>query len=302
MLTQVRMLPIAEKLKTIKWRFVFKGALIIMLSIPSAIAITLAPIVGRPLYNKIIFHPSKYPIGSDWSQKACGITPEDAYFPSDNGNKLHGLMYKLPDAKKIALISHGNAGNALQRALLAEMPLSNNCSVFAYDYSGYGRSEGEPSIEGLVQDAEGAYKYLLTQNYKPEQIIFYGESIGTLVSGELSRRHDSAAVILECPLYSLRKKAHSILPFLQYYPEWLWFAPGYYLDNSTAFCKPHAPLLLIAGTADHLTPIEQANLLFETASQPKEIIRVIGAGHGDMVMMTSPLYKAGLSAFMKKLN
>lgn len=300
--TRESMHPLIQKLKSINWSFVLKGVLAIILAIPIAIMIGLAPIVGRPLYNQVIFHPSKYPVGSDWPQKACGITPEDIYFQSENGNKLHGLLYRLPGAKKIALISHGNAGNALQRAFLAEQPLSNNCSVFAYDYSGYGRSQGEPSLEGIVQDAEGAYKFLLSHNYKPEQIIFFGESIGTLVSGELSRRHKSAAVILECPLYSLRHKALSILPFLQYYPQWLWFAPGYYLDNSTAFHEQHAPLLLIAGTADHLTPIEQANLLFDVAAEPKGILRIDGGGHGDRVMMSSPVYKNGLAEFMQKLE
>lgn len=292
---------IVRRFKALNWRFVAKGVLVVVLTIPIALIVAIAPIVGRPLYNKIIFHPLKYPIGSDWPQKALGITPEDVYFKSDNGNKLHGLMYKLPGAKHIALVSHGNAGNALQRAFLAERPLANDCSVFSYDYSGYGRSAGDPSIEGLVQDGEGAYKYLLSQNYKPEQIIFFGESIGTLVSGELSRRHDCAAVILECPLHSLRLKARSILPFLRYYPDWTWFMPGYYMDNSTAFQQKHPPLLLIAGTADHLTSIEQANELFEAASQPKQMIRIEGAGHGDPAMMASPLYKRGLATFMTNL-
>ncbi|CAN5120383.1 alpha/beta hydrolase [soil metagenome] len=296
------MQQIVQKLKALNWRFVIKGVLAVIMLIPVLIVIGMAPIINRPLYNWILFHPAKYPIGSDWNQKACGITPEDVYFKSDNGNKLHGLMYKLPGAKKIALISHGNAGNCLQRAFLAEKPLSNDCSVFAYDYSGFGRSEGQPSLEGLTQDGDAAYNYLLSQNYKADQIILFGESIGTLVSGELSRRHESAAVILECPLYSLRARGCKILPYLGIYPQWLWMAPGTSFDNSTAFAKQHAPLLLIAGTADHLTPIAQSDQLFAEVSQPKEMIRIDGASHGDSVMMGSQLYKDGLAEFMKKLK
>ncbi len=296
------MQQIVQKLKALNWRFVIKGVIAVLMFIPVLIVIGMAPIVNRPLYNWILFHPAKYPIGSDWNQKACGITPEDVYFKSDNGNKLHGLIYKLPGARRIALISHGNAGNCLQRAFLAEKPLSNDCSVFAYDYSGYGRSEGQPSVEGLTQDGDAAYKYLLSQNYKPEQIILFGESIGTLVSGELSRRHESAAVILECPLYSLRARGCKILPYLSFYPQWLWMFPGTHFDNATAFAKQHPPLLLIAGTADHLTPIAQSEQLFSEASQPKEMIRIDGASHGDSVMMSSQLYKDGLADFMKKLK
>ena len=296
------MQQILEKLKVLNWRFVIKGVIAVILLIPVVVVIAFAPLINRPLYNRFVSHPAKYPIGSTWNQKACGITPENVYFKSDNGNKLNGLIYKLAGAKRIALISHGNSGNILQRAFLAEKLLNNDCSVFAYDYSGYGRSEGETSIEGMAQDGDGAYKYLLSQNYKPEQIILFGESIGTLVSGELARRHESAAVILECPLYSLRAIACKMLPYLQIYPEWLWLTPGTHFDNSSAFKNQHPPLLLIAGTADHLTPIEQSDQLFAAVSQPKQMIRIDGASHGDKVMMSSPLYKQGLAEFMKSLN
>ncbi|MBS1956100.1 MAG: alpha/beta hydrolase [Cyanobacteria bacterium SZAS-4] len=296
------MQPIIQKLKALNWRFVIKGVIIVIMAIPVIVFLGMAPLINRPLYNWIVFHPAKFPIGNDWNQKACGITPEDIYFKSDNGNMLHGLLYKLPGAKKIALISHGNAGNCLQRAFLAERPLSNGCSVFAYDYSGYGRSKGEPSMEGLTQDGSAAYNYLLSQNYKPEQIVLFGESIGTLVTGELARTHKSAAVILECPLYSLRARGCKIFPYLNIYPQWLWLAPGTNYNNATAFDKEHPPLLLIAGTADHLTPIEQSDQLFAEVSQPKQLIRIDGASHGDAVMMGSPLYKEGLAEFMKNLN
>ncbi|HEY9731744.1 MAG TPA: alpha/beta hydrolase [Drouetiella sp.] len=293
--------PALQKLKSINWRFVLKGVCTIILIIPVAIFISLAPLVGRPLYNKIIFHPVKYPIGSVWPQTAAGINPEEVFFKSDNGNTLHGLFYQSPGAKKIALISHGNSGNAFQRASIASKPLSNNCSVFAYDYSGYGRSEGEPSLEGIIKDGEGAYKYLLSQNYKPEQIILFGESIGTIVSGELSRHHKSAAVILQCPLYSLKSKACAILPFLKYYPAFMWYLPGYYLDNSTAFTNNHSPLLLLAGTQDHLTPLDQAYRLYEAASGPKEIVVISGGGHGDPTLRDAPLYRERLAKFMQNL-
>jgi|688.fasta_scaffold211908_3 fermentation-respiration switch protein FrsA (DUF1100 family) len=296
------MRPTLQKLKSINWRFVFKGVLIAIMMIPIGIFVALAPIVGRPLYDVVIFHPSRYPDGSDWPQKAAGIAPEDVYFRSENGNKLHGLMYRSAGAKRIALISHGNAGNALMRAYLAQQPLSNNCSVFAYDYSGYGRSEGKPSLEGLINDGEGAYKYLLTQNYKPEQIILFGESIGTIVSGELSRHNKCAAVILESPLYSIKSKACTILPFLKFYPDFLWYAPGYFLDNSTAFAANHPPLLLIEGTKDHLTPLDQAKQLFAAASQPKELVVINGGGHGDQALRNAPLYQDRLAKFMQDLK
>ena len=294
---------IVRKLKAINWWFVLKGVVVISLLIPVLIIIALAPVVGQPLYNKLLFHPMKYPLGRyEESQEAFGVVPTDVYFRSESGAKLHGFMYKLPKSQKIFLINHGNGGNISHRANIADVLLRSGCSVFDYDYAGYGRSEGQPSIEEICQDAHVAYKYLIEQNYKPNQIILFGESIGTLVTGELSRSQASAGIVLESPLYSLQRRGCAILPFLKIYPDWAWTVRGIYFDNATALQKEHPPVLLISGTKDRLTPIEQADELFAVTSEPKTYIRIEGAGHGDPVMMSSQKYRQGLDQFVKNLN
>jgi abhydrolase domain-containing protein 17 len=51
-------------------------------------------------------------------------------------------------------------------------------SVFAYDYRGYGTSNGTPSEQNAYQDTDAAYIYL-TQQLKipPKQIIVYDRSV-----------------------------------------------------------------------------------------------------------------------------
>ncbi len=294
---------IVQKLKAIKWWFVLKGVLVISLLIPVLIIIALAPVIGQPLYNKILFHPMKYPLGRyQQSQEAFGVVPTDVYFRSESGTKLHGFMYKLPQAQKIFLINHGNAGNISHRANVADVLLRSGCSVFDYDYAGYGRSEGQPSIEGICQDAHAAYKYLIAQNYKPNQIILFGESLGTLVTGELARSQASAGIVLQNPLLSLRRQGCAMFPILKVYPDWTWIVSGINFDNATALQKEHPPVLLIAGVEDKLISIEQADALFAVTSEPKTYVRIDGAGHGDPTMMTSQKYRQGLDQFVKALN
>jgi hypothetical protein len=183
------------------------------------------------------------------------------------------------------------------------MLLSTGNSVLAYDYEGYGRSEGEPSLEGVCQDGAAAYQYLIAhEHYAPKQIILFGESLGTLVTGNLAGSVNCAGVILECPLYSVHRVGCDVISYLDNYPDWAWTAAARQLDNSVALKKSHAPLLLIAGTADQITPVTYADDLFALAPLPKHLVRIDGAGHGDRVMRTSPDYSRGLQKFLADLH
>ena len=55
-------------------------------------------------------------------------------------------------------------------------------AVLAYDYRGYGRSEGRPSEAGLQLDAAAAYDDLVARGVPPARIVCFGESLGGAVS------------------------------------------------------------------------------------------------------------------------
>jgi len=272
-------------------------------ALTAGLTFLLSPLVGQPLYDYMLFYPLKYPEGFYDDVRANEIDPTDCYFKSDNGNKLHGLMYKLPGASKIMLFSHGNCGNASHKAYLVDRLLKAGTSVLCYDYSGYGRSEGHPSLRGIYQDGHGAYKYLLNQEeYKPEQIIFFGESLGTLVSGKLAAENACAGAILECPLYSVQRVGCDTLQFLKWYPDWAWSENCKAYNNALSLRKKHPPVLMVAGTEDIITRIEQSDELFRAMAEPKRYVRVDGAYHGCNVMQTSPEYKRAVQEFLAALK
>lgn len=60
-------------------------------------------------------------------------------------------------------------------------------NVFAYEYSGYGQSEGKINDLSIIRNIQVAYNFLIHQlGYKPTQIIVYGYSIGSGPSVTLS--------------------------------------------------------------------------------------------------------------------
>ena len=47
-------------------------------------------------------------------------------------------------------------------------------NVLAYDYDGYGLSDGSPSEQGVYADIEAAFAYLTdVLNVRPDQVILY---------------------------------------------------------------------------------------------------------------------------------
>ncbi len=270
---------------------------------PLTIYVGLAPVVAQPFYDKFIFLPTKYPSG-DWNHTAVsGIKPTDVTFKSDNGNELHGLMYERPNAPKTILLSHGNAYNCTVRPYLVQKFLATGCAVLIYDYSGYGKSTGEPTMEGICQDGVGALNYLTrVKKLTLDQIVLCGESLGTLVAGRLASNYQCAGVILLCPLLSLRRTGSDKFGFLKYYPDFAFSDACRKLDNLSALKNSKIPKLFIAGTADQLTAIQQSDELFEAAAEPKYYIRIEGAQHEDSVMMEDVRFDSGVREFIDALK
>src|SRR5207247_1229742 len=55
-------------------------------------------------------------------------------------------------------------------------------AVLAYDYRGYGRSEGRPSEPGVYLDVEAAYDSLRARGGPARQIVAFGEALGGAVA------------------------------------------------------------------------------------------------------------------------
>jgi hypothetical protein len=75
-----------------------------------------------------------------------------------------------------------------------------NVSILAYDYTGYGRSSGKPSVAASCADVEAVYRYAVeVLQLAPASIVLYGQSVGsgpTVRSRRCSRRGASRGCLL----------------------------------------------------------------------------------------------------------
>ncbi|CAH2294118.1 alpha beta hydrolase domain-containing 17B isoform X2 [Pelobates cultripes] len=113
----------------------------------------------------------------------------------------------------------------------------------------------------------------LLYGVRPEHVIIYGQSIGTVPSVDLAARYESAAVILHSPLTSGMRVA---------FPD---TKKTYCFDafpNIDKISKITSPVLIIHGTEDEVIDFSHGLALFERCQRPVEPLWVEGAGHNDV--------------------
>jgi len=131
---------------------------------------------------------------------------EVSYARTAKRNRIACMFVKCNsgNARFTILFSHGNAVDLGQMSsFYLGLGSRINCNIFSYDYSGYGCSSGKPSEKNLYADIDAAWKTLRTKyGVSPENIILYGQSIGTVPTIDLASRYEVGAVILHSPLMS----------------------------------------------------------------------------------------------------
>jgi len=253
----------------------------------------LSPVVAMPLYNKMLFFPAKE-LAYDF-HNLHDVPKEDVFFPSTNKANLHAWYFQVPDSRGTAIISHGNAGNISYRVHLIDLLMRNKLSVLAYDYQGYGKSEGSPSIENVCADGLAAYDYLTNvRKVDPQKVIVYGESLGGGVTSYIATHRKVGAIILQSTFSSIPHVAKEKMLLMKFYPRFLF--PKNCLDSASWLSAQHAPLLIVHGKNDTIIPFSEAEVLFKEAAEPKQLAPLESANHNDVYVE----YKEDLDKVLAK--
>ena len=113
---------------------------------------------------------------------------------------LIGWFYNQDLKKfKTILFFHGNAGSLENRTYKLNYFKDLNVNFLIIAWRGFSGNKGKPNEMGLYEDAESAIKWLKTKGIKEQNIILYGESLGTGVAIEVAQNKNYAGIILESP-------------------------------------------------------------------------------------------------------
>src|SRR5262249_22622829 len=217
----------------------------------------------------LIYHPSRRVVADP---SKVGLAFRDVAFVAADGVRLHGWLIR-GRTNTTLLYSHGNAGNSGDRVSIARLLVEQlGVGLFLYDYRGFGESDGKPSEAGLVSDAFGARAALLREGVAPDDLVYFGRSLGAAVTVDLALAYPPRAVVLESPFTSVPAVADSVMP-----------GAGSVLhtrfDSLAKIPRLRAPLLVLHSDNDEAIPYAQGRALFAAAPEPKTFFTIHGARH-----------------------
>ncbi|MDX1383069.1 MAG: alpha/beta hydrolase, partial [Thermoanaerobaculia bacterium] len=190
----------------------------------------------------------------------------------------------------------GNNGNVSHRiaALLDLRRLK--LDVLAFDYRGYGRSEGEPTEDGVYRDVRAALDFLVdTLEVEPSRIILFGHSLGGAIAIEGARHTDVAGLVVQSSFTHIRDMVKVLYPGTP-----LYLIARNQFRSLDKVPELEMPKLFVHGGDDPTIPLVLGRRLFEHAAAPKEWFEVPRAGHNDVFRHGGMRYGWRMQRFVQR--
>ena len=182
----------------------------------------------------------------------------------DNIELLGWYHNKNIEDYKTILFLHGNAGALENRIHKINHFNDMNLNFLLLAWRGFSGNKGKPTEQGLYKDARSAIKWLKEKGILEENIIIYGESLGTGVATEIAQNKNFAGVILESPFTSMIEAGKTKYPF---FPVRLLLKDKYESDKKIKKIK--SPILIMHGEVDRIVPFWMGEKMYKLANEPK---------------------------------
>jgi fermentation-respiration switch protein FrsA (DUF1100 family) len=230
------------------------------------------------LFESYLIYPTWQIPPGNWNPTEFAY--EDVMFTSDDGTSLHGWFFEYSRPQAVVLYCHGNGENvAWMGPNMARLRDTYQISIFAFDFRGYGKSEGRPQEAGVIADGKAARAWLSQRaGVDPQEIVLWGRSLGGAVAVQLAADTPARGMILDRTFSSLTDVAAHHYPWL---PVRRLLRDRY--DSVAMIGRHKGPLLQSHGTLDQIIPCKFAEKLFAAAesAQPKRLFTMTGVGHND---------------------
>ena len=206
-------------------------------------------IIGVLILRIIVNNNLFYPVRHNYNYPNEIIIPEE----------LYAIFIDKGPNTPIIIHSQGNAGNISDQLFLINYLKDIPVSLLLYEYRGFGKSPGTPSIENIIEDGESVYNYV-KDKYPNRKIILCGRSMGSAVSFHLANKfkYDISGLIIISGYSSLSNVINdvtysgigSLLSYIMLLP-----------DNMNNAQHLRCPVLFLHSDDDQLINISHAEKL-----------------------------------------
>ena len=194
------------------------------------------------------------------------IPVEEIFIKNSKDINLRSIYYEHPSNTKNTLIMfHGNAGPIENRFYKINKLSKYNQNILLISWRSFSGNEGIPSELALYDDAKSAIKWLEDKNIFKENIIIYGESLGTAVTLEIAQNNLYKGIILEAPFTSMVDAAKFHYPYL---PVSLLLNDRYM--SNLKIKNIISPIFIMHAMGDDIVPFWMGKKMYELANNPKQ--------------------------------
>jgi len=211
--------------------------------------------------RNLLYHPKE----NNYFGDTLTVEIEKVKINTQDGIELLSWYHnKNLNSYKTILFLHGNAGSLENRIHKINHFKKMNVNFLLISWRGFSGNKGKPTEKGLYEDAKSAVSWLKSKGVNENNIIIYGESLGTGVATEIAQNKNFAGIILESPFTSMVDAGKNKYPYL---PVRLLLKDKYESNKKIKNIK--SPILIMHGKVDNLVPFDMGKKMYELANEPK---------------------------------
>ncbi len=201
------------------------------------------------------------------------------YFIPVDADRLHTVFFNTKEKLKGTILFFHGAGGNISRYMYMVRPLvENGYHVFAVDFRGYGKSTGKPTHLNIASDADVVFDKLKSiEAIKNTKLIVYGASMGCQIAVHFTKTYQEEikGLVLDGGFTSFTDIALLSTPKEQHGVIRQYVTSPYSALEDVKEIKEVAKLF-IHSNEDEI-PIQQAQLVFDNAQEPKTFLVYKGA-------------------------
>ncbi|MBX2799276.1 MAG: alpha/beta hydrolase [Myxococcales bacterium] len=233
--------------------------------------------------------------GLDQAAREVGAVPLE--LTASDGTGLYAWHRPTRGADRLVIYLPGNAETVAANIGLQRLLDKAGWAVLSLAYRGYPGSDGSPTEEGTILDADAAWTWAVGEGgYHPGRIVIHGRSIGGGVAAHLTERRNPAGLVLESTFASLRALAKRRAPL---YPvDWLLRHP---FDTDLRAPRLGVPVLVMHSSDDQLIPLALGGKQLLPVLAEAEYHETSGFGHQHCLPVDDRSLRQAYLSFLERL-
>jgi uncharacterized protein len=208
------------------------------------------------------------------------------------------LKASVQPPQAYVIFFHGRSGNLDNHFGRAKRWSNLGYDVLVFDYRGFGTSSDvAPTEPGILEDTRAVRAWMLGRigASNAARLVYYGQSLGGATSTQLAEQVPPAALVLESTFSSIRdfEVDTTDMDFpVGFISHCTW-------NTAERVRNVHVPVLVVHGLVDETIKAEFGQKVFASANEPKKLVLVPGAGHGNVAQTMGPeQYKQLMNDFI----